>query len=135
MMLPPRPCSIITRAACLMPRNTLRVRTANVRSKSATLISVSGPKAPPTPALLNTTSRPPKSCDRGRDQRLDRGLVGHVGAHEAQPVGLADVVDELLAVVGVEVADDDAGPGVEEPQHGPPADAAGAARDDGDPIR
>ena len=60
-MLPPRPCSIITRAACLIPRNTLRVRTANVRSKSSTLISVSGPKAPPTPALLKTTSSPPKS--------------------------------------------------------------------------
>ena len=105
-----------------------------MRSQSVTLISVSGPKAPPTPALLKTMSSPPKALDRRGDQLLDGVLVGDVRAKEAQPVGVADLIDERSAVVGVEVADDHAGPGGEVAPHGRPADAAGAAGDDGDPI-
>ena len=51
-----------------------------------------------------------------------------------QPVGVADLVDEALAVVGVEVADDDLGTFGEEPQDGGPADAAGPSGDDGDAV-
>ena len=58
-MLPP-PWGIITRAACFIPRNTLRVSTANVRSQCSTSVSTSGPNAPPMPALLNITSSRPK---------------------------------------------------------------------------
>src|ERR1700677_2822525 len=49
----------MTRAACLMPRNTPRAMTANVISQCSTWISVNGPKAPSMPALLNMTSSRP----------------------------------------------------------------------------
>src|SRR6185312_9227586 len=60
MMLPPRPCAFMRAAPCLMPRNTPRTSTAKVKSHSSTVVSPMGPKAPPTPALLNTQSSPPK---------------------------------------------------------------------------
>src|SRR5689334_10480120 len=60
MMLPPRPCAFMRAAPCLMPRKTPRTSTAKVKSHSSTVVSPIGPKAPPTPALLNTQSSPPK---------------------------------------------------------------------------
>ena len=49
----------MTRAACLMPRNTDRSSTAIVKSYSSTGISSIGPRAPRMPALLNIPSSVP----------------------------------------------------------------------------
>src|SRR4029450_11349719 len=46
MIVPPPPCVFMRRAPCLMPRKTLRSRTAMGKSQSSTPICVIGPMAP-----------------------------------------------------------------------------------------
>src|SRR5580658_9224822 len=57
----PNPWARMTRAPCLMPRNTLVTRTAMVRSQSSRLVSSNEPTTPRMPALLNRQSSPPSS--------------------------------------------------------------------------
>src|ERR1700722_586521 len=57
----PYPCAHMTRAPCLIPRNTLVNRTAMVRSQSSRAVSTTEPTTPRTPALLNRQSSPPSS--------------------------------------------------------------------------
>ena len=83
MKQPPCPCAFITRAPCFMPRNTPRTSTAKVQSHSSASMCVIGPKAPATPALLNTQSRRPKASRAAAMAARDLALPGHVGAHEA----------------------------------------------------
>ena len=133
-MLPPRPCSIITRAACLVPAKTLRTRTANVRSQSSTLISVSGPNAPPTPALLNSTSRPPNVSTAAWISASTSASSATSVRMKQSRSGSPTSSTSALAVLGVVVADDDLGALVEEAQHRRLADAAGPSGDDGDAV-
>ena len=124
----------MTRAPCLIPRNTLRTSTANVRSQSLDARLGDRPERAADAGVVEQDVEPAEALDGGADQRLDVVLLGDVGAQEQQPVRVGDLVDEALAVVGVEVADDDAGALGEEAQHRRPADAAGTTGDDGDPV-
>ena len=92
-----------------MPRNTDRVLTANVASQSSTSISVSGPNAPPMPALLNITSSRPNDSTASATSASTSGSIDDVGRHEPHPIG--DSVglgggEQRGPAVGVEVADD-----------------------------
>ena len=95
------------------------------------------------PALLTTTSRPPKTCDRLVDERLG-AVPGRdvVGVGHRRPAGGGDLVDDLLRRAGVgtaprpvaaEVVDDHVGAVVGEHQGVLPADAPPGAGNDADP--
>ena len=108
MIEPPSPWRFIARAPCLMPRNTPRTSTANVKSQSSTASSVSGPNAPPMPALLNTMSTPAELAHRRVDHGLDVGLFGDVGLTKRSVLRVAvgrRRLEELLADGVVQVRD------------------------------
>ena len=110
-----------------MPRNTLRVEDGEraVPVVDADLGDRSEGAA--DAGVVEQTSRPPKRSTAVPISASTAASSATSVRRKRSRSGVADLVDELLAVVGVEVADDDAGPGGEEAQHGRPADAAGAA--------
>ncbi len=68
------------------------------------------------------------------EQRVDLVLVGDVGVDVGQQVGPAELPDELVAALVVEVADHDAGSLLDEALHRGQPDARAAAGDDRDPV-
>jgi len=132
-MVPPEPCALNVRAACLIPRKTPRSKHAERPVPVAGLDLGDRAEGATDTRVVHHHVEVAELLDRGRDARGHVVLDGHVGAGEAEAL-VVQLVGERRAGAGVVVGGHDGRVFREEAQHRGATDPVRAAGDDHDPA-